>query len=113
MRARVWVGAVGPACDGEVQLVLRPIYVDGDAKPLHSLHQGAILDVQAGHQALARREQLVEVEVFRHVATHSVDHFSTVSTEGVSRLNKAAAHGGDAPRSATFLLLQIESRVGV
>jgi hypothetical protein len=109
MRARVWVGAVGPTCDGEVQLALRPIDVDGDAKPLHLLHQGATLDAQAGHQASARREQLVEVEGFRHVATA----VATVATEGVSRLNKAAAQSGEAPRSATFLLLHVEVRAGI
>jgi len=76
--------------------------VDGDAKALHLLHHGAILDVQAGHQAFAPRELLVEVGEFRRVAT-----------EGISRLNKAAAHGGDAPRSATFLLLHVEVRAGV
>ena len=106
---RVWVRAAGPACDGEVQLALGPIYVDGDAKTLHLLHQGAALDVQAGHQALVRRELLVEVEGFRHAAVA----FSTVSTEGVSCRNKAAAHGVEAPCSATFLLLRVEFRIGV
>ena len=65
--------------------------------------------MQARHQALVRRELLVEVEGFRHVAIA----FSTVSTEGVSRCNKAAAHGVEAPCSATFLLLRVEFRIGV
>ena len=65
--------------------------------------------MQARHQALVRRELLVEVEGFRHVAIA----FSTVPTEGVSRRNKAAAHGVEAPCSATFLLLRVEFHTGV
>ena len=106
---RVWVRAAGPACDGEVQLAPGPIYVDRDAKSLHFLHQVAALDVQAGHETLACRELLVEVERSSHIATA----FLPVTTEGVSCRNEAASERREAPRSATFLLMRVELRISV